>query len=64
MKTTFEKKLKQKILIFYLKDFIFYKYICKMYKLNNDLQLKIVENKDLYRRFLIFFLTKSSYISI
>ena len=46
---TFEKKFKQKILIFYLKDFIFNKYICKMYKLNNDLQLKIEENKDLYR---------------
>ena len=28
---------------------MFNKYICKMYKLYNDLQLKIVENQDLYR---------------
>ena len=25
------------------------KYICKMYKLNFDLQLKIVDDQDLYR---------------
>ena len=32
MKTTFEKIIKQKdFLIFNEKDFIFYKYICKMY---------------------------------
>ena len=38
--------------------------MCKFY---NDLQLKIVENKDLYRNkedFRVFFLTKSSYILI
>ena len=26
-----------------------FKFICKMYKFNNDLQLKIVVNQDLYR---------------
>ena len=50
--------IKQKNLIFYLEHFyfvsksvkcIFNNYICKMYKLYNDLQLKIVENQDLYR---------------
>ena len=32
-KRTFEKMLKLNILIFCLKDIIFFKYICKMYKL-------------------------------
>ena len=49
IKTTFEKNLNKNLLFFNLKDFIFYKYICKMYKLYNNLQLKIVENQDLYR---------------
>ena len=50
IKTTFEIFfLNKKFLFFNLKDFIFDKYICKMYKLYNDLQLKIVENQDLYR---------------
>ena len=38
-----------------------------MYKLNNDLQLKIVEDQDLYRNkddFRFFFQTKSSHIWI
>ena len=37
-----------------------------MYKLYNDLQLKIVENLDLYRNKddICFFLVKSSYILI
>ena len=39
----------KKFLFFNSKDVIFYKYICKMYKFYNDLQLKIVENQDLYR---------------
>ena len=39
----------KKILFFNLKDFIFKKYICKMYKLYNDLQLKFLENQDFYR---------------
>ena len=44
----FKKKFKQKILIFQFKRFYnFNKYICKMYKLYNDIQLKIVENQDL-----------------
>ena len=32
IKKTYKKKLQKKI-IFYLKDFTFYKYICKMYTL-------------------------------
>ena len=44
-----KKKLNKKFLFFNLKDFIFNKYTCKMYKLNNDLQLNIVEDQDLYR---------------
>ena len=38
-----------------------------MYKLNNDLQLKIVKYEDLYRNkddFRFFFKTKNSYILI
>ena len=49
------------ILFFNSKDFIFDKYICKMYKLNNDLQLKIVEDQDSFRNkddFPIFFKQK------
>ena len=67
IKTTFEIFLKQNLFIFYLKDFIFNKYIRKMCKFYNELKLKIVENKDLYRNkddFRFFFLTKSSYILI
>ena len=45
--TTFGQK-KNFSNFFYLEDFIFYKYICKMYKMYNDLQLKIVHNQDLY----------------
>ena len=49
IKTTFEKFLNKKFLFFKLKDFIFHKYIDKMYKLYNNIQIKIVENQDLYR---------------
>ena len=50
-KPTFEKFYETKnSYFFYLEHFIFNKYICKMYKLYNDLQLKIVEKQDLYRK--------------
>ena len=41
------KNVNKKFLFIYWKDFIFDKYICKMYKFNNDLQLNIVEDLDL-----------------
>ena len=65
-KDDFWKEFETKILICNLKHFIFYKDVCKMYKLNNDLQLKIVEHQDLYRKKdgFDFFKTKSSYILI
>ena len=46
IRTTFEDFFNKQFLFFNLKDFMFNKYICKMYKLYNDLQLKIVENQD------------------
>ena len=43
-----------------------YKYICKMYKLCDDLQLKFIEKQDLYGNNdeFQFFFAKSSYILI
>jgi hypothetical protein len=45
IKTTYDMFKDKKILIFNIKDFIFHKFICKMYILADE----IVEYQDLYR---------------
>ena len=42
--------LNKKFLYFYLKDFVFNKYICKMYKLYNDLQCDAIRWEQFLRR--------------